>query len=427
MIWVQFILTVIGNIIATTVTVVFIHMGIKRISMAQRLKDYGIVKINVTNILIAEEEFLKMIEHASRIRICMVSGIGFFNTFENAIKAYKGKMEILLCDPDSQMAEHIYEAECKHGNGKKPAPDIRYEVNSINKMFKGFDNISIRHTDSGYRFPYIMTEYDNKQNEARFAFTLPPAKAHNNSISFRVLDYGDGKGTQSDNEKKTLMYNMLKRNFETVWSISKNEKVLIVVASQHPLVDGVYPNKDFAARLDKSIEIYNKIDNEGRYIVKICVLGSRHRIKDGNGNYINDKISLAQAGFNYLKSNNIKKINKSDIYAVRKNKKYAPDGVYSTIEECKVVSEIFKHEGFKKLICIASKEQIGRIEGAYKYFGLVKNIEFIGLDEIDGFHKSVDSEAKRLAFLDNPEKVLRETYTNARLERSPDDGNIWGD
>ena len=66
--------------------------------------------------------------------------------------------------------------------------------------------------------------------------------------------------------------------------VASNESVLIEVAAQHPLIDGTTPNSEFAARLDESIELLNKIGSNAH----IYVPGSRHSY-----NGIDDKISLS--------------------------------------------------------------------------------------------------------------------------------------
>ena len=196
--------------------------------------------------------------------------------------------------------------------------------------------------------------------------------------------------------------------------------ILIEVASQHPLLNGITPGREFSLRLDKGIELYKKLVKQKNQ-VKIYVPGSRHRIMV-DGHYVDDKISLSEAGYNYLVAHGFPK---NDIYALEKSKQYAPDGIYSTIEECETTSKIFKNEKFERLYSIAASEQIGRMQGAYEYFGILGDVEFIGIDEHEVFHNKAESEEKRLRFLSDPEKTMHEIYVNARKERVPADGRIW--
>lgn len=69
---------------------------------------------------------------------------------------------------------------------------------------------------------------------------------------------------------------------------------LIVVASQHPLEDGVTPGPEFAARLDEGAELHDAAWAEGEP-AEIYVPGSRHR--EGKQT---DLVSLADAGTKYL-------------------------------------------------------------------------------------------------------------------------------
>lgn len=78
----------------------------------------------------------------------------------------------------------------------------------------------------------------------------------------------------------------------------ENNKVLIEVAAQHPLVDGLKPQIEFELRLKKALQIYEKEKKNGNKPI-IYVPGSLHSIKV-NGEWQTDKIPLSEAGRNFL-------------------------------------------------------------------------------------------------------------------------------
>lgn len=146
-------------------------------------------------------------------------------------------------------------------------------------------------------------------------------------------------------------------------SKDKNIKVLIEIAAQHPLDEGMYPNKEFKARLNEGIRLYN-LEKENGNEVEIYVPGSRHRIGENN-----DKISLANAGKNYLIDNGVVA---ECIHAEDLNKKYkGADGVYNSADECFVASSYFKDKKFNKLISVISPVQVMRKTLLYIEFGVM--------------------------------------------------------
>ena len=69
-----------------------------------------------------------------------------------------------------------------------------------------------------------------------------------------------------------------------------SDGLLIEVAAQHPLVEGMYPNAEFSARLDAAAARY-RLERMNGHTVKVYVPGSRHMC-----NGVPDNISLSQAG-----------------------------------------------------------------------------------------------------------------------------------
>lgn len=139
------------------------------------------------------------------------------------------------------------------------------------------------------------------------------------------------------------------------------EAVLIEVAAQHPLFRRTEPNKEFRQRLDKAIELYNSLTEQG-VPVTIYLPGSRHKYRG-----IADDISLSDAAVNYLVS---KGIPKDVLLGDEMNIRYkGDDGVYNSADECFVTSQIFFDGEYAELICVCSPNQIMRKNMFYIEFG----------------------------------------------------------
>jgi hypothetical protein len=157
----------------------------------------------------------------------------------------------------------------------------------------------------------------------------------------------------------------------------KNEShILIEVASQHPLIDGIYPNDEFKARLDKAIEIYNYYLSQG-INVSIYVPGSIHKY-----NEVIDKISLSKAGISYLLEKNIplSALKGEGINLLYKGE----DGVYNAADECYCTSKLFLENNYSNLICVCSTNQIPRKSLFYIEFGVVA--QFVNIFTEKMFH-----------------------------------------
>lgn len=147
----------------------------------------------------------------------------------------------------------------------------------------------------------------------------------------------------------------------------ENGKVLIEIGAQHPLIAGK-PGEEFAARLDRGIELYNKeVDNGNE--VTIYIPGSTHSIYDkAKEEWQTDKSSLSKAGFEYLvkhgiPAEKIKSEETNDIYMKR--------GVYNSGDECLVSCSLAKDLDCSRVISVNSPVQLYRkalfyIENGYK-------------------------------------------------------------
>ena len=139
------------------------------------------------------------------------------------------------------------------------------------------------------------------------------------------------------------------------------DKILIEVASQHPLNRGESPKEEFKTRLDTAVKLSKEL---GEKKVWFYIPGSRHK-----HNGVEDKISLSEAGKNYLLDNGV---NANNIYADDANSKYKGEqGVYNSADESFVASQLFKDENFGRMICVCSPYQIMRKAFYYLEFGII--------------------------------------------------------
>ncbi|GHO98372.1 hypothetical protein KSF_084200 [Reticulibacter mediterranei] len=144
----------------------------------------------------------------------------------------------------------------------------------------------------------------------------------------------------------------------------KDEKsILIEVAAQHPLVEGLYPNEEFAERLLFGKKLYEERKKEG-YKVALYIPGSRH-MHEGAA----DKVALCEAGKTFLLQHDVPE---SVIHGDDLNRKYKGEkGVYNSADECFVAASYFKDGGFGQLYSILSPLQIYRKALHYIWFGVL--------------------------------------------------------
>jgi hypothetical protein len=143
---------------------------------------------------------------------------------------------------------------------------------------------------------------------------------------------------------------------------SRNMSVLIEVAAQHPLRDGLFPNEEFRARLDRGRELFEAYHAAGRP-VEIYVPGSRHT-HEGTP----DQVSLSAAGRTYLEQQGIPAIS---IRGEDLNQRYkGADGVYGSADECFVAAAYFRDGDFGVLGSVVSPAQMMRKTLHYIEFGV---------------------------------------------------------
>ena len=150
--------------------------------------------------------------------------------------------------------------------------------------------------------------------------------------------------------------------------------ILIEVAAQHPLVDGLFPNEEFEKRLLLALSLYTELKPSSSR-VRIYVPGSIH-MENGQA----DQISLSEAGRRFLLN---KGVPAQDIYSEDMNQKFkGAAGVYNSSDECYVSSQIFESEGFSKLHCVCSSAQAMRKVLSYIHFGYVPYVHTVSCDKM---------------------------------------------
>jgi hypothetical protein len=139
--------------------------------------------------------------------------------------------------------------------------------------------------------------------------------------------------------------------------------ILIEVAAQHPLINGMYPNEEFTQRLLLAVELYRREMATGAR-VEIYVPGSVHMMEGKP-----DRVSLSSAGRQFLLEHGFPE---SSVKGDELNLKYkGDDGVYNSADECFVSASYFKDEGFGKLYSVLSPVQVFRKTLHYLEFGVL--------------------------------------------------------
>ena len=150
--------------------------------------------------------------------------------------------------------------------------------------------------------------------------------------------------------------------------------ILIECASK-VLEDGLHPDFEFRARLNRTIELYHKLCQENE-VVHIYVPGSLHK-----ENGVSDQCTLSTAGRRYLIERGIPDV---IILGDRENEQYkGNEGVLNSADECFVVSRIFFDGKYRELHCVCSPIQVTRKWFYYLEFGLVPLIHSVPVVDSD--------------------------------------------
>lgn len=173
---------------------------------------------------------------------------------------------------------------------------------------------------------------------------------------------------------------------------------LIEIAAQHPLKDGLTPDKAFEDRLLFAMDLYEKLKKEGRQ-VHLYVPGSVH---------IPDTVSLSSAGIRYLLESG--RVDPEDILSEEINTEYkGDDGVYNSADECYVAAEIYRDGSYCDLYCVCSANQMLRKKLFYFRFGVIPQMWAL---PDDSFHSDIGE-----VFESIPDVLLNDADWQKRTSR----------
>lgn len=141
---------------------------------------------------------------------------------------------------------------------------------------------------------------------------------------------------------------------------------LIEVAAQHPLIDGIHPDHEFTARLERAAELYRASVAAGRH-AEIYVPGSRFM-----DNGVEDRITLSAAGSRYLLERGIPaaSVHGDDLNERYKGAGVPQPGVYCSADECFVATRYWTDGGFGRLLSVVSAGQLLRKMLHFVAFGV---------------------------------------------------------
>lgn len=181
--------------------------------------------------------------------------------------------------------------------------------------------------------------------------------------------------------------------------------ILIEVAAQHPLKDGMYPAEEFQARLNLGLKLYNEFANKD--VAKFYIPGSRHQ-ENGKA----DLVSLSEAGKNYLIS---KGVPAENIFADDANFEIMGEkGVYNSTDECYVSCKLFEKYNFKELHLVCSPNQMMRKMLCYIDFGYFPNIHTASYEKM--YHNPINEIFECIPkVLENNQKAQDETRNSRRV------------
>lgn len=405
-----------------------------------REKDSSIFKsasaVGIKNIsldgFLSREKLKCWLDEAKQLKLCYTTGRAFVVTNDDLLAEYVsngGSIQILCCKPHSEalndverIEEFVYgDRATIHEEFFTVYRELKNIYNRAKQLNKGKDGVALGKIEIGFlstllRSSFLIVEND-KNKSGWFTITLPPAKSRE-TVSFEIVS-GEEQDRTNNLIDRSIIYfeyvweNALSRNdvidicgdeiniYEpkgqskndywlekektakgNIRKRKRNNSILIEVAAQHPLIDGLYPNEEFVARLDCAIKLFKEKTAEG-YNVDIYVPGSVHLDFDGVADYC----SLSEAGCKYLEDKGIPKTN---LLGNEMNNKYDAErchkGVYNTADECYVASRRFFEESdvYALLYSICSPNQLMRKMLFYIEFGIYPRVITVPTDNM--FH-----------------------------------------
>lgn len=170
---------------------------------------------------------------------------------------------------------------------------------------------------------------------------------------------------------------------------AESNKVLIEVAAQHPLKNGIEPDIEFASRLDFCAWLYEGLC--GSCKVEVYVPGSLH---------IPDHKELSSAGIEYLVKKGLPSsvLHGKDIEDEFKEERYWT-GTYNSADECYLAARYFHRHKFSTLYCVCSPLQVFRKMLFYIHMDIVPMIYTVPVEK--PFHKMIDELYDQIPYILN--------------------------
>lgn len=195
-------------------------------------------------------------------------------------------------------------------------------------------------------------------------------------------------------------------------SVRNDCSAVLIECASKVLKDGLHPDDEFCARLDRTVELYHLLSHENE-VVHIYVPGSLHKEAG-----VTDRCTLSTAGKRYLVAQGIPE---DVILGDAENERYKGDeGVLNSADECFVASRIF-HEGqYRELHCVCSPIQVTRKWFYYLEFGLVPlihSVPFAKSDVMDIVTEQLRGTENVIYNDHNAQSHDSEVWINSRKER----------
>lgn len=409
------------------------------IKFSREMRSYGFEQVSLKKQ--SRREVEEMCRRAERIKMIYVSGPRYFAIHDKALReAMKNGVEIqVLCAgtsgpflSDIERMEREMTADGAPLRGKDQF--ISDEIETLAREYRDTD-MQLRFYSTEYRLPYVIAYYKDGSVRAWLTVTLPPYRSKDSFVLRGKREKGDGE------EKKDLDFiKMMEENFDAIWRAASpspggalydawmekyqaagenmrrardRRGVLIEVAAQHPLVDGLYPNEEFRRRLLAGAELYRTLTAEGEEAY-IYVPGSLHM--DGGKA---DRRSLSEAGKQFLLERGVPA---ERIYGEEANEQYKGEaGVYNSSDECYVASRLFQERSLGQLHCVCSSGQMMRKALSYIQFGCLPSFHTVTTEEMH--HNYIDEVFRSIPVLLRDERGLQGDSAEAeRLRRTRDPG-----
>ncbi len=431
----------------------------------------GIRNISLDGYL-PREKLRDWIAEASLIKLCYTTGRSFIISNNELLAQFisrGGTLQFLCCKPESDALKDVQTVEeMIYGDRSEIHKEfftVISELNNIMKLAEKYNKelgCPVGKIEIAFLSTLFRSSFSIFINEATgfrkgwFTVTLPPAKSKetvsfeiesredtktDNNLMERCITYfdcvcetaekndiviritadspDDAPHTDSAKEKSDYWYEKEAEAKANIKRRKRNRHVLIEVAAQHPLVDGMYPNEEFKARLDRAIDLFRQKTSEG-FIAEIYVPGSVHL--DGDG--VADYRSLSEAGCEYLKENGIPE---EFLHGNEMNNRYdhvrAHKGVYNTADECYIAAQIFMREAnpFRQLYSVCSPNQLMRKTLFYVEFGIFPAIITVPTDNM--FHNFFNEMFRSIPYILDCDKTYQDESSaeaiRTRKERMP--------